>query len=53
MKIIDINTGQDITPAPPTLQDEFMEDLIQLIQTKPVDTYRFELSFSIFLFCIC
>lgn len=37
MKVIDIFTKQDITPAPPTLQDEFMGDLIHLIQTLPID----------------
>jgi len=35
-KVIDMN-GQDISPAPLTLQQEFMGDLIHLIQTVSVD----------------
>lgn len=36
MKVLNMQ-GEDITPKPPTPEEEFMEYLINLIQTVPVE----------------
>lgn len=37
MKVIDIKTKEDITPVPPTTEQEFMMDLIYWLQIMSAD----------------
>jgi hypothetical protein len=45
-KVIDFNTKQEIIIKPPTIEDEFIEELILLLSTQPTKELLQEILFS-------